>query len=277
MQTRLKDYYNRSDCRMLRKVFIRRMREIAAQGLPLHLLLSGGIDSVTPLYALLEAGIPFEADTFYFDRVPSSDLDMVQQIEQCFSYKQNYYCLPSTWEALRDDVAKAVALCKESYGRIREVKVETLLAFMLMKKQMPKEPFLVVSGMQVVLMYTKNDAMWIARIGEFDPEVEQARRGQFSNEPDECDLIFEHAVSPYYGGCVEDFLCHFTVSACHSPKPKAILYYAFEDYHRKANSYRKPRAFQKASNEKALFNKIAQSFQYKNALELFKAVDRNER
>lgn len=276
MQTRLKDYYSPADCRMLRRLFIRRMKEIQAEGRPIHLLLSGGIDSVTPLYALLEARIPFTAHTFYFDGVPSSDLQMVEQIAKYFPYDQRYIKLPSTWEALREDVKHAVDLCLREYGRIREVKVETLLALMLTKKQMPREPITVVSGMQIVLMYSRNDALFIAREGEFSPVVEDARRGKFHTEKDETEILFDHAVSPYNGGCVEDFLCHFTVSACHSPQPKAILYYAFEDYHRKANSYRRPRPFQKASNEKAMFNGIAASLGYKNALELFKAVNRNE-
>lgn len=276
MQTRLKDYYSPADCRRLRRLFIQRMKEIQAEGRPIHLLLSGGIDSVTPLYAMLEAKIPFVAHTFYFKGMPSSDLKMVQQIAQCFHYDQRYIELPATWESLRDDVVEAVDLCLKEFGRIREVKVETLLAIMLAKRKMPSEPITVVSGMQVVLMYTRNDAMFIAREGEFSPVVEAARRGKFNKERSEPEILFDHAVSPYNGGCVEDFLCHFTVSACHRPQPKAILYYAFEDYHRKAASYRRPRPFHKACNEKALFNGIAVSLGYKNALELFKAVSRHE-
>lgn len=277
MQTRLKDYYSPSDCRMLRRLFVRRIKELTKDGLPVHLLLSGGVDSVTILFALMEAGIPFQAHTFSFKDVPSSDLDTVKQIRQHLSYEQVYHEFPSDWEHLCDEVKASVALCRETYGRIREVKVETMLAYRMLRAELPQEPILVINGNQCVLMYTRNDALWIAKVGEYSPEVNDARRGKMKDAADEETVIFDNIVSPYIGGCVEDFLCRFTVSACHYPKPKAILYYAFEDYYKRCGCYRKPRPFQKASNEKALFNNIATSLGYKGALDLFKAVEQDER
>lgn len=275
MPTRLKNYYTKADCRRLRKLFVKRMHELTDNGLPVYLLLSGGMDSVTILYALLEAKIPFKAYTFYFDGVPSSDKAMVEQIHKAIPFDLEYLKFPSEWDALKDEVINAVALCRMIYGRIREVKVETILAYSLLKKAMPAGRANVINGAQVALMYSTNDAMWISAVGEYSPEVDKARRGEFS-EPLEETYIFERVVSPYVGGCVEDFLCGFTVSACHWKKPKSILYYPFEDYHKRANSYRKPRPFQKASNEKALFNRIALERGYNNARELFKGVTEGE-
>ena len=279
MQTRLKTYYTAADCRMLRRVFVRHMKELANKGLPLCLSLSGGMDSITILYALLEAKVPFTAYTFYFDNVPSSDLVTVQQLHKHLDFPQVYVKIPSKWEDLRNEVKESVNLCKTAYKRIRAVKVETILCYRALKQVQPQEPVLVIDGEQLAFLETKNDAIWISHVGEFSPEVDEARRGKFSDLADvrETDFIFENIAYPFLDDSITDYLCNFAISACNSPKPKAILYYAFEDYHKLCGSYRKPKSFQKACNAKGLFNKIAMQMGYKDALELFKAVDRDER
>lgn len=276
MPNRLKTYYTRSDCLMLRRLMVRHMQDIAAKGLPIRLLLSGGMDSLTILYALVEAKVPFKSYTFYFRGVQSSDLDTVKRVRSKIQFDCNFVEFPSDWETLKPDIAESIKICRSLYGRIREVKVETILAYMLLKRAIPDKKYQPVNGDEILFMYTKNDAMFIAEMGDTSPAVQEARAGKLVEQSEET-AIFDNIISPYTDKCaVERFLLGFSAGACNWKKPKSILYYAFEDYHLRCNSYRKPRPFQKASNEKAMFNRIAKEKGYRNALELFKGVEQGD-
>lgn len=277
MPNRLKTYYTRTDCKMLRSLFVKHMQSIANKGLPIRLLLSGGMDSLTILYALVEADVPFSSYTFYFKDIPSSDKDMVERVHSKVAFDCNFVEFPSDWPSLQEDVIESIKICRSLYNRIREVKVETILAYMLLKKAIPDSVYQPVNGDETLFMYNRNDALWLARVGDTSPQVQEARAGKFQDKAEET-AVFDNIISPYTDkGPVEKFLLGFSSGACNWRKPKSILYYAFEDYHTKCSSYRKPRPFQKASNEKAMFNRIAVDLGYKNALWLFKGVEQGDR
>ena len=94
------------------------------------------------------------------------------------------------------------------------------------------------------------------------------------DEPDEFERIFNkrHTHNSVYYGDTTEFLLGFTMHACNRPQPKAIVANAFAEYHNMFNSYRSPKPFQKASNERSMFNLIAQNNGFSSALQMFNAL-----
>lgn len=265
--------YTKDDCKKLRTLMTEEVRKIVRNGKPNYILLSGGLDSVTALYALMEAGASFKAVNFRFQGFPSSDKDAVERLQKQIGFDVEYIEVPSDWEHIKEDIRSAVEECYKMYGRVREVKVETIFTLEYVDKFLPDDcnVFTGANG-DGILGYNRTMNIMAAHYGEESYRLIRCRKAQ--DEPDEFDRIFNrrHTHQSVFYGDVEEFLLQFTMKACNRPQPKAIAANAFEDYHRKYNSYRSPRPFQKAGNEKAMFNEIARQNGYKGALQMFNAM-----
>lgn len=269
----MKNRYTEADCRHLADLFVHRVKELASNGEPNYLLLSGGMDSVTVLYALIKAGIPFKAFTFYFKGYPSVDQKAVELLQSKLGFEHEFIEIPSDWPTIEADVYKAIKACKEMYGRVREVKVETIFALQYMDRYLPSGGNIFTGSEGDALVgYNRQMAMQCSRIGDSHPDMLSDR--VLTEEYNEFRKVFNtnHIYAPVFEGPVTDFVLSFTMAACNSPRPKAIFYHAFAEYHRKYRSYRQPKSFQKAGNEKAMFNLIAQRKGFKNALAMFKSL-----
>lgn len=276
----MKDKYTSKDCIELRRLLIENAKKNADADGKNVLLLSGGMDSVTVLYALTEAGIKFKAYTFFFEGYPSVDAKSVEILQKKMGFEHEFIEIPSDWEKIKDDVVRAIHLCREIYGRIREVKVETIFALMYTDRIL-EDGGVVFTGDSgdTLVGYNRNTAIMAAKIGEEDPRILERRTPWQSWEEgsdNEFDFILRkrHMVASVFSDRVKDFILGFTIKACNTPKPKAIYCRAFEDYHERYKSYRTPKAFQKASNEKAMFNLIARRIGHKDAIAMFRSIEK---
>ena len=269
----MKDRYTKEDCEQLGRLMTDEVKEIVANGRQNFMLLSGGLDSLTTMYALMEAGAKFKVMTFCFDGIFSSDKEAVKRLQKSIGFEVEYITIPSDWGTIKDDVRTAIMDCKEIYGRIREVKVETIFALEYVDRFLPDgcNVFTGDNG-DGILGYNRTMAIMASHLGEDHPHVIQCRKAD--DEPDEFQHIFNkrHVHKSAFSGKAEEFLLQFTMAACNKPEPKAIVAHAFEEYHNKYHSYRMPKPFQKASNEKSLFNTIAYNEGYKGALQMFNAM-----
>lgn len=265
--------YTKDDCKQLRALMTNEVKKAICNGKPNYILLSGGLDSVTALYALMEAGADFRAVNFHFEGFPSSDKDAVERLQKNIGFDVDYIEIPSDWETISEDVRSAVEECCNMYRRVREVKVETIFTLTYVDKFLPDgcNVFTGANG-DGILGYNRTMAIMASHYGEESYRLIRCRKAE--DEPDEFDRIFNrhHTHQSVFYGEVEEFLLKFTMKACNRPQPKAIAANAFEDYHRKYNSYRAPRPFQKAGNEKAMFNEIARHQGYGGALQMFNAI-----
>lgn len=130
--------YTMDDCRHLGALMTEEVRKTIINGKPNYILLSGGIDSVTALYALMSAGANFKALNFSFKDFPSSDKKAVERLQNQIGFDAEYIEIPSDWAVIKDDVRTAIKDCYELYGRIREVKVETMFTLTYMDKFIPE-------------------------------------------------------------------------------------------------------------------------------------------
>lgn len=269
----MKDRYTKQDCERLGIIMTNEVKKTVNNGQPNYILLSGGLDSVTALYALMSAGASFKILNFSFKGFPNSDRNAVERLQKKIGFDAEYIEIPSDWKIIKEDVKKAIKNCVGMYGRVREVKVETIFALTYTDMFLPEgcNVFTGANG-DVILGYNRNMAIAASHYGEEHPHIIECRKAE--DEPDEFDRIFNerHTHQSVYYGDVEEFLLQFTMKACNRPQPKAIVAHAFEEYHNKYQSYRLPKPFQKASNEKSMFNTIAYAEGYKSALQMFNAM-----
>ena len=269
----MKDRYTKEDCKHLGELMTNEVKKTIQNGNPNYILLSGGLDSVTSLYALMSAGADYKAITFYFKGIPSSDKDAVERLQKKIGFDVEYIEIPSDWRIIKDDVRIAVEDCCKIYERVREVKVETIFTLNYVDKFIPANCNLFTGDNgDGILGYNRTMNIMASHLGEDHIRVIRCRKAE--DEPDEFKYILDkrHIHKSVYSGDAEEFLLQFTMKACNRPQPKAIVAYAYEEYHNKYQSYRSPRPFQKASNEKSLFNNIAYKEGYKGALQMFNAM-----
>lgn len=272
------DRYTKEDCKRLGVLMTDEVKKTVSNGKPNYILLSGGLDSVTALYALMSAGASFKALNFSFDGFPSSDKSAVERLQDKIGFDIDYIKIPSEWSVIKDEVHSAIKDCCKIYGRVREVKVETIFTLTYVDQFIPDDcnVFTGDNG-DGILGYNRTMNIMAAHLGEDSERVIRCRKAE--DEPDEFRHIFSkrHTHKSVYEGDVEEFLLRFTMRACNRPQPKSIVAYAFEDYHNKYQSYRQPRPFQKASNAKSLFNTIAYGEGYKGALQMFNAMHKEHK
>lgn len=267
------DKYTIENCKNLREIMVDEVRKVTENGKPNYVLLSGGMDSVTALYALMAADAEFKALNFHFKDFPSSDTEAVERLQKKIGFDIEYIEIPSDWQTIKKRVHSAINECVKLYGRVREVKVETIFALNYISELIPNDCniFTGANG-DGILGYNRTMNIMASHLGEEHERVIKCRKAE--DERDEFEVIFNrrHTHKSVYSGKAEEFLLQFTMKACNAPKPKAIVAFAFEDYHKQYQSYRLPRPFQKASNEKSMFNTIAFSEGYKNALQMFNTM-----
>ena len=271
----MKNYYTQSDCDQLRKLLVEYVSHAAENGNENYMLLSGGIDSMTVLYALMEANIKFKVINFRFKGYDSPDRKSVMKLQERIGFDCEYLDFDTDFDLVKDDIAEAVRICKETFGKVRAVKTETIYAMMQVGKHIPQGSN-VFTGYRGddLLCYMRNDQIRISKFGEEDPEILRRRRGDPSEDEFRQALKGFHYNAPFCDKEVVDFVMQFTTKACHHKIPKSIFVCAFGDYHKKYNSVRKPIGLHKGSNEANMFEDMAKSLGYKDALSLFKVVQK---
>lgn len=94
---------------------------------PVGLAMSGGIDSASVFFALIEIGHEFECYTFYQDGYESEDLIASKKYCEQFGIKLNLINMPSDVHSIYRDVKKVIPFCS---SKILKTKVETLRPLM---------------------------------------------------------------------------------------------------------------------------------------------------
>lgn len=266
----MKTVFGQPDAIRLRSAYVETVKQFVSNGKMNYIMLSGGVDSLCVLYSVMEIGAPFKAVNFRFIGLESSDRESVKRLQEKAGFDVLYLDLPiDDIETLKE----AVELCKTVYGKVRRVKVETIYAFLLVKKYIPADVNIIsgISGDGSVC-YHKKDAVLISKVGEQAEEVMKIRRGDKSK--DEIRRVFQgyDYLTPCHEKTVTDVLTDYTTKACNAKFPKSCFIYAFSDYFRKYKNYRNPIGFHKASHEADGFERLARENGFDNALKWFNRI-----
>lgn len=111
------------DCRDFRQMLL---DNVAAIPQPYELALSGGVDSTTVLFAMLELGIKPRCLTFHCDGIESNDLRSVRQLQQHFDLDVEVVTVPSDPDSMIRDVKLVLPYC----GTIKKTIVQTLIPWL---------------------------------------------------------------------------------------------------------------------------------------------------
>lgn len=274
----MKHFYTSKDALMLRQLINNGVLNFIQSGsneANTYLLLSGGIDSMTCLYALIDQKIKFKTVTFFFDGYASSDLCNVQKLQEKIGFDALYCKVPSDPDIIYDSIVESVRQCLTIYGRVRRVKCETIFALLNVIKYIDDPGSNIISGScgDNVIGYHKKTAIACAKYGD-DSEIVLSLRNA-SNGVCEFNELFKHDYyyyDPFRDRLIDEYILQFTCKACNASFPKSFFVNAYKDYYELYKSFSKPMGFHKAGNEVVMFDNIAKQYGYKDALGLFNGI-----
>ena len=275
MKSCLKRAYTKNDAALLRKLCLDNAQRISERG-DVVVMLSGGIDSVTVLYAFLAAGKMPLCVNFSFDGYASDDSASAEmQCARCGCELKRVVVPAPSW----DDVRRSASACVGYFGTVRKVKCESWYAMDYTAAYLPDDCVVVSGGNGDELFgYHRSQAIQAARLGDSHPDVVRRRYGDRARDEFLCLASGgREYVDFFYDEAICDFVTQFPASVCNRRFPKSLMYYAFEEEHKANCSYRRPKSFVKAGGEDAMFEDAAARFGFDSALRMFNAAYREVR
>lgn len=267
----MKSFYSNKDIVDIRHMFERRAVEIADNGKDNYILMSGGVDSLTALFAFEAMHIPYKAVNLKFVDIASEDRRLCDRLSDI-----NIEYID---EKVSEDVIRmAVMQCYNVFNKIRAVKCDMLIMLDLMKRHIPVDVNIITGvGGDACVSYSRSDMQLIHCLGQTDKDIIGMRVGDGS--VDEFIYAFKdnYAYHEFFDRKIRQKIAEFTTVACNKPKPKAIFVYPFIEYYEKYKCYRKPRPAQKASGLAHYMDNYAIAKGYKNRLAYYKEILSNER
>lgn len=266
----MKDFCTSADCEEIRKLIVNKISGFARDNRQNYVLLSGGIDSAAVLFAVINAGLPYKVINFKFRGRDSIDAKSVKQLQRKIGFDAEYLELEPDNEA---DIKKAVAICLNTFSRVRKVKCETIYAMLQVARHIPHGATVFCGyGGDDLFGYSRKDALLAARQGQECDEILQHRMLPKDKDEFRAALTDYRYYSPYVDSDVQSLITKYTTSACNDKFPKSIIVRAFGDYFKKYKNARKPIGLHKGSCEAVMFEDIARERGYSSALQMFNTI-----
>jgi hypothetical protein len=226
------------------------------------LAMSGGIDSASIFFCLLELDIPFECYTFYQDGYESEDL--ISSIHYCktFNVPINIIKLPSDVDTIYNDVVDIIPFCGK---KILKTKVETLRPLKYIFESCKHE--ILLNGLsgddyqpylrKVNIAYTQ---------GGDELVLESGFRKNFSQDDDGMEALSKKMakkygidfIDVYENKDIENYFLQFSLSALLTPH-KNLVTTSFKDYFDKVGGFRKHSSYQVNSKTRDFHEMLLQS------------------
>lgn len=218
---------------------------MAVKDEPAALAMSGGIDSMTLFFSLLELDIKFECYTFYQDGYESDDLLSSRKYCKLFNVPLIEIRLPSDPDTIYHDVVRVIPFCGK---KIKKTKVETLRPLMYLFDQCGPYTILNGSAADDFQPYTRSCNVDLKEFGE---EYCLQYRRNLNENPDDYDILsrelaksYDHEfINVYADSTIEAFFLQFELSCLLTPH-KALPVMAFRDYFDKCGGPRHHSSYQ---------------------------------
>lgn len=268
----MKTVFSLEDGKRLHDAILQGIKQNTDNGQMNYMLLSGGVDSLCVFYAARELQLPLTVVNFAFSGYGSQDRESVKRLIRKTGTDALF---PDFKTDDTETVREAVSLCRQLYGRIREVKVETMYANLKMKKALPGRGN-ILSGYagDDAVGYSRKDAIARSRAGETAYEVIQKRMGR--TEKDEFKYVWDgwNYYTPYRDERILEIICEFTCQACNAKVGKSYLIKTFMSDFEQYRNYRKPVGLHKGGAENIAFQEEARKRGFDSALKWFNALDK---
>lgn len=234
----MKTIFGKEDAAQFRMICLERINEIDNER-NACLALSGGTDSMTILFSMLETGRKPECYTFYMQGYESRDLQSSRHACKYFGLKLNEIVIPSSIDAIYNDIRRVIPFCEYPKKTIIQCMIPWLYIYAAMDCEK------IINGIAGDDHYATEKNMMIAYAKGGEKAVLKHRR-LFDK-----DLNYSEAnivrLASHFGKKNEDFyatekmekfLLGYTYRAINYPYAKKPSIMAFADYYKAEPFYR---------------------------------------
>lgn len=222
------------------KTVLRKMIALKAntEGAPVALLFSGGTDSLTVLWTLMDLGIPVNAYTFHLSHHKSQDLIFAEKA--C-----GHWNIPLTIVTENNNTKKEIEDMIGVIQSARKTHVECMFAFWRMIQNVKEKQ--VFSGILADVLYGSDRDSCIQHSKSI-ASVFTEYRLKYLREPDTdgvkqagmiCDHFKKQFIAPYTEPELWNTFFGWTLKEMNSPKQKMPALLAFQDRFNEIKIYRK--------------------------------------
>jgi asparagine synthetase B (glutamine-hydrolysing) len=205
------------------------------------LLFSGGTDSLTCLFSLLELGIKPILYSFHLENTIHKDIEVSEQVADFYQLPHNIVKIKEDIEQLQKDVCYLI----KEYQISRKTNVQCTYPFLHVLPHIKENN--VVTGLcaddlygtakSVVMKASKDknilDKIRVKTFSDLNSSayrsIKEMTEGTFSKK----------LIAPYRDSIIIDYFMKFSWEEMHKPKQKQLALNAFEDYFSKQKIYRK--------------------------------------
>lgn len=232
------DKFDSSDAKEYRDLCLKRIEEIDPDR-NAGLAFSGGTDSITALFAMIETGRKPECYTFHMDGIISKDLQASRHACKYFGLKLHEIAVPRDVDSMYNDVKRVLPYCEHIKKTIIQCMIPWLYIYPAVEQ--PK----IITGLGGDDFFATQRKLQV-RYHQFGDEAILSDRIFYGH-----DLRFSGAnierFAKHYGieyfdfydsKTIEEFLLRYTFKAINKPYPKYASVAAFMDYYKKAPFYR---------------------------------------
>lgn len=222
----------------MRKIFNRRIEEVDPQK-DSALALSGGTDSATVLFSMLDTGRKPKCYTFHMSGITSVDLLSARNLCKDFGLELVEISVPSTVDEMYEDIKKVLPHCEY----VKKTIVQCMIPWMYIYPAMSERK--IITGIGGDDLYCTQRKLQVLYHNGGDSSVDQYRKC-YSD-----DLKFSAAniarLASYYGKENVDFynskeifswMKQFSLGAINRPYMKYPSVIAYMDYYNLGNYYR---------------------------------------
>jgi len=234
----VKKKFDDQDAKKLREIYISRIEEIDPNK-DSALALSGGTDSITVLFAMMETGRKPECYTFYMNGIVSRDLISSRHACEYFGLNLHEVCVPSDVDSIYRDVKRVIPYCE----KVKKTIIQCMTPWLYIYPAM--EQHTIITGMGGDDYFGTQRKVQVAYHNLGDEGIIDLRK-YFGDDLNFSGANIERFARVYgkenidfYGSKeIEQFLLGFTFECMNKPVPKYPSIAAFMDYYRKEPFYR---------------------------------------
>ena len=233
-----KSRFSLSDAKQFREICDKRIMEIDNDG-KAALALSGGTDSITVLFAMLDNGIKPHCYTFYMDGIISADLKSSRRLAKDFGLELTEIAVASDPDSIYEDIKAVLPYCE----KVKKTIIQCMIPWKYIYPAMREET--IITGIGGDDLYGTQRKVQVAfhKIGDHgiakwrhcysdDLDFSAGNIARYGKQFGKINIDF------YNSDDIFGFINSFSLAAINKPMMKAASIMAFNDYYQKGAYYR---------------------------------------
>ena len=234
----LKMHFSQTDAKMFRDICIKRIMEIDPNGTA-ALALSGGTDSITVLFSMLELGRKPTCYTFHMAGINSVDYIASKKICKDFGLKHVEVVVPSDLETMYHDIERVIPYCEH----VKKTIIQCMVPWLYIYPEMQEKT--IITGIGGDDLFCTQRKLKIQFANEGDLAIMSMRhcytddlRFSGANIQRFASAYGKRFIDFYNTEDIFGFMRGFSLGAINKPVDKYASIKAFSDYYKRGSYYR---------------------------------------